>query len=239
MKLFFGVLFLVTAFAFAEDPANVLIYCDIEEGYGEAVLTAAANVWTSTNVCPTQGPEMNTQFNDALATGPWDIVIVENWYNDIDGLDWAGLSSYYDNGGTLFLSTWEWTGGTSGQSALAGEMGVSGFNSITQVIPHYAWEATHPICAGISDWGWTDPGLVTLNTKFTVSSATPVSGWTTSAQAGEAGICVAADGKSVISGFTPAYAAESVAIWENILEFMASGGAALSRSTWGGIKASF
>ncbi|MCK7506571.1 MAG: hypothetical protein MZV70_22595 [Desulfobacterales bacterium] len=56
------------------------------------------------------------------------------------------------------------------------------------VVPHYAWSTGHPICAGISDWSWADPGLGILNCRFTVGTATPVTGWSSSPTAGQAGI---------------------------------------------------
>lgn len=68
------------------------------------------------------------------------------------------------------------------------------------------------------------------------SDADPVTGWTFSSQTGEAGICVANDGASVISGYTPGYAVMDVEIWTNILQFMADD-EALEGSTWGSIKA--
>ena len=239
MKFFIGFVLLLAAVAFAQDPANVLIYHDTGSGYGTAVATAANNLWPGANIFTTYGAAMQGNFNDALTTAAWDIVVVESWYDDSDGLNWAGITSYFNGGGRLYVSTWEWLNGTSGQGALGNAMGVSTFVTIgAPVIPHYAWEPTHQIADGITDWGWADPGLNILNCRFTVSSATPITGWTAAAQTGQAGICVANDGQSVISGFTPAYATQGIAIWENILEFMWNPGA-LSRSTWGEIKASF
>lgn len=242
MKFVACLTLLLAAVAFSQDPSNILIYMDVNGGYGEAVLTACNNLWPSCNVYPATGQPgaMYTQFNDALATGPWDIVVVESWYANTNDLNWAGLQSYYTGGGLLYASTWQWLSGSAGQGALANAMGVSNFTAIQgSVIPHYVWDAGHPIVDGISSWNWADPGLLTLNVKFTVSSATPVTGWAASATPGEAGICVAADGKSVISGFTPAYADEGVAIWENILDYMWTAGSPLERTTWGEIKSSF
>ncbi|HPR23437.1 MAG TPA: hypothetical protein PK991_12135 [Candidatus Sabulitectum sp.] len=241
MKFVACLTLLLAAAAFSQDPSNILIYMDVSGGYGEAVVTACNNLWPSCNVYPATGQPggMYTQFNDALATGPWDIVVVESWYADCDGLDWAGISSYYNGGGTLYVSTWEWTGGSSGQGVLGNDMGVTAYSNIQGgVIPHYAWDTGHPICDGISDWGWADPGLGILNCRFTVDSATPITGWTSSPSAGQAALCVAEDGKSIISGFTLAYANEGVAIWENVLDFMWTG-SPLERTTWGEIKSSF
>ncbi len=241
MRLILGVVLVASALLIAQDPTNILVYYDASGGYGDAVLTACENLWPTCNVYPASGNPggMYTQFNDALTTGSWDIVVVESWYADSDQLSWTGISSYYAGGGRLYVSTWEWLNGTSGQMALANAMGVTSAAPFgAPVIPHYAWETSHPICAGITNWGWSDPGLGLLNARFTVGAATPVTGWSASPTAGQAGIVVAIDGKSVISGFTPAYATQGVAIWENILEFMWEG-TSLTRSTWGEIKSSF
>ena len=240
MKFFIGILLAFSVLAFAQAPQNILVYHDVQLGYGTAVTTAISNLWPSATVSAHNGNAAS--FNAALnSLSPnWDIVILECWYNNTNDIYWMGVNDLYDTGAAkIFASTWQWTSGSAGQMTLANNMGVSGVSNISSpVIPHYVWEAGHPIVDGVSDWNWVDPGLGILNARFTVSNATPVTGWTASPQSGQAGICVANDGSSVISGFTPAYASQGVAIWENILEFM-WGGTSLTRSTWGEIKSSF
>ncbi len=244
MKFLVCSLLVLIAVAGAQDPANVLIYYDESAGFGTASITAATNLWPSANIESYQGypGAQQAAFNAAL-TGlgaGWDIVVIESWYANGDELYWGGVIDLYDTGAArIYASTWQWASGSAGQGTLANNMGVTGYADIAApVIPHYAWEPAHPICDGIADWGWADPGLLTLNARLTVSDAVPITGWTASVTAGQAGICVANDGHSVISGYTPAYANESVAIWENILNFM-WGTSALQQSTWGEIKASF
>jgi hypothetical protein len=113
---------------------------------------------------------------------------------------------------------------------------VTGFAA--PVIPHYAWNTSHPICDGISDWSWFDPGLGIVNGRVTVSTATPVTGWTSTPTAGQAGIVVCPDGSSIVSGFTVAYSTDAVDIWTNIIQFM-YGDVSLTPSTWGSIKTEF
>ena len=244
MKVLFLLVALLATIAFAQ-PANILIYHDSSGGYGADVVTAANNLQPSANVESYTGEPGGQQadFNAALASlgDGWDIVVVESWYATGNDLQWAALNDLYDTGAIkLFASTWQWTSGTAGQGALGTAMGVSSYSTIgSPVVPHYAWETSHAICDGITDWGWADPGLGILNCKFTVSDATPVTGWTATSTTGQAGICVANDGYSVISGFNPSYANEGVAIWENIYNFMWSGGSALERSSWAEIKTSF
>jgi len=244
MKLTGLFLFILAVAAFAQPPSNILIYHDSYGGYGNGCVTAATTLWPSANVESYTGEPGSQQlaFNTALngMGAGWDIIIIESWYANGNDLYWGGVNDLYDTGAArVFASTWQWSSGTSGQGTLANDMGVTGFANISSpVIPHYAWETTHAICDGISDWGWNDPGLGILNCRFTVSTATPVTGWSASPTTGQAGICVADDGYSVISGYTPAYANQSVAIWENILGFM-WGDTSLSRDTWAGIKSSF
>lgn len=243
MKLAFSVVLLVAALSMAQ-PANILIYHDVSGGYGEAVVTAANNLWPSANIQAYTGQPGGQQaaFNadlNSMGAG-WDIIVIESWYANGNDLYWGGVNDLYDTGAAkVFASTWQWTTGTAGQGALGNAMGISGFSGFgSPVIPHYCWDTGHPIADGITDWGWVDPGLGILNARFTVNDATPITGWTASSQTGQAAICVANDGSSVVSGFTPAYANENVAIWENILDFMWNG-SPLSRTTWGEIKTSF
>jgi len=243
MKILLILAALVATAAFAQ-PTNILIYHDVSGGFGDTVDTAAQALWPSANIEAYTGEPGGQQvdFNTALDGGTdWDIVVLECWYQNTNDINWASLLAHYNAGDfPIFAANWQWESGTSGQSALANAMGVSGYVGFgSPVIPHYAWEASHPICAGVTDWAWANPGLGTLNSRFTVTDATPVTGWTASPAAGEAGICVANDGRSVISGFTPAYSASADDIWTNIYEFMWGGPSSLQSDTWAGIKTSF
>ncbi len=242
MKLVLLIVGVFAAMAFAQDPANVLIYHDVSGGYGDTVDTAAQDLWPSANVEAYTGypTAQHAAFNAALDGGTdWDIVVLECWYANTNDIDWVSLLAHYNAGDfVIYVSNWQMASGTSGQAALGTAMGVTAYTSITSVISHYAWETSHAICSGVSTWDWVDPGLGSLNNKLTVSDATPVTGWTSSSSAGEAGICVANDGYSVISGFTPAYSAAADVIWTNIYNFMWRD-TALQRDTWAGIKASF
>ncbi len=238
MRLFAGIVIVLSALLFAQPPANILVYHDVQLGYGTAVTTAITNLWPGASVSAHNGNAAS--FNAALNSlgAGWDIIVIEGWYNSTNDIYYGGVKDLYDTGAAkIFFASWQLNGSYSG--FLAQAMGLASLTTISGgVIPHYAWETGHPICDGITDWGWADPGLGILNNRITVSNATPVTGWTASAQAGQAGICVANDGSSVISGFTPAYAGQGVAIWENLLGFM-WGETALTRTTWGEIKSSF
>jgi hypothetical protein len=226
--------------AFAQ-PGSILVYNDTYGGYGDNVLTAIGNIWPGTTVDSFTGGAAGQQgFTAALSSGSYDIIIIECWYYDTDDLDWAAVADKYDTSvATLvYASSWEWENGTSGQMALANKMGVYATTPDLNWSPHYVWEPGHPIVDGITDWTQSDPGINIKNAWMTVNNATPVTGWDPSPVAGAAGICVASDGHSVISGFTLGYANDGVNIWENVLEFMWSG-MSLQQSTWGAIKSSF
>lgn len=240
MKITVVLALLALAGAALAQPSDILIYHDTESGFGTAVTTAIGNLWPGTTVDAfTGGTSGQTAFNTALNTNSYDIIIIECWYWDTDDLYWGGVNDLYDTGGAVvYASSWEWEGGTSGQIGLANAMGVASTTPDYNLSTHYVWEAGHPIVDGITDWTQTDPGLNVKNAWFTVNDATPVTGWAATPTPGYAGICVANDGHSVISGFQIGYANDGVAIWENVLEFMASG-MSLQQSTWGAIKSSF
>jgi hypothetical protein len=240
MKLLFVAVMLVIAGSVMAQPSNVLVYHDVYGAYGTAVITAVNNLWPGCNLVDCSGGTAGyATFNAALASQAWDIVVAEMWYYNTDDLAWYMLNDIYDTT-PIFVSSWEWASGESGQMTLANTMGVTAVTGFgAPVVPHYAWEPSHPICAGITDWSWADPGLGILNGRMTVSDAVPVTGWTATSTPGQGGICVANNGQSIISGYTPAYATDAVNIWENILGFMYGGGGALQQSTWGAIKAGF
>jgi hypothetical protein len=237
MKGILFVLVLIAGLSVAQDPANILVYYDYYAPTGDAVLTALSNLWPSATVIPCSGYPggMYTQFNTALDTGAWDMVIVESWYAANTSLNWPGIADYYTGGGKLFVASWSWTGG---QQAAATAMGVTAEAQMPNLQPMYVWDSASPIVEGITDWSQTDPGLITKSCSFTVGTAIPVTGWTSSPTPGQAAICVAPDGHSVISGYVPAYSTQNVAIWENILGFM-WGEVGLTPATWGDIKSQF
>jgi hypothetical protein len=241
MRFALFLIMLALAGAVVAQPSSVLVYNDTYGGYGDAVLTAIANVWPGATVDAFTGGTAGQQaFNTALSSGSYDVIIIECWYYDTDDLDWAAVDDLYDTGGgtLVYASSWEWATGTSGQMDLANSMGVYIVTPDYNWSPHYVWDAGHPIVQGITDWTQSDPGINCKNGWMSVNNATPVTGWDPAPVAGMAGICVASDGHSVISGYGVAYANDGVNIWENILEFMASG-MSLQESTWGAIKASF
>lgn len=243
---FLAVLLLVFAFSFADDPEpeNILIYHTLLNGYGQTVVTVAQNRWPSANVMAWLGwpVHQESSFNASLDNGTqWDIVILESWAAEADDINWSSLLNHYNNGDfALYVSSYQWNEITALKD-LGNAMGVSGFTEIyDSVVPHYAWMQAHPVCTGVTNWDWVDPDIDVLNCRLSVSDALDITGWTEmSGFTGQAGICVANDGKSIISGFTPAYALSGSIIWGNILDFMWENSLELNSSTWAEIKTSF
>ena len=241
MKAMLGVLLFLFSIMHAQDPSNILIYQDLLGENGNEAVIACQNLWPGANVYPCAGNPfgMWTQFNDALTTGTWDIVIVEAWEEATYDLDWEGLNSYYNNGGLLYASAWSWVEPTPEQVELLIDMGITGAGYFTEHVPHYVWNPDHPITAGISDWDWDPPWAIAFtNSYLGTGDATPLTGWTPEPSADHAAICLAPDGRSIVSGFCLAYANEDMQIWENVLQFMWNS-TSLERTTWGSIKSSF
>jgi hypothetical protein len=240
MKLFFALLFVSVAVVAAQDPVNILIYSDSFGGYGDDVFTTVSALWPSANVMAYHdaytGP---TAFNTDMNTygNNLDIVIMDCWCGFYSDFNWDVMTTLYNSGNVKFCAfCWKWG---SSPACLANAMGVSGFGDITTVIPHYSWDNTHPITAGITDWGWAEPGVGVKGSRMTVTNAIPVTGWLQTSAAGNAGLCVANDGRSVVSGYTLAFANQSAAIWNNVLNFIWNGTQPLQRDTWADIKTSF
>ena len=237
----FAVLSLVVlvGFAMAQDPTEILIKYDIYNGYGEALTDAIASLWPSCNMTGCLGQTW-PQFITALDTGAWDMVIIEahNYRGDTSNYN-ALVTWYQANEIPVFFADWSMSNPSYGL-IFAQELGAVSVANGGGVVPHYTWDAGHPITDGISDWTFNDPSYGTTYNMINVGSRAPypVTGWTASSSPGMAGICVCDDGFSVLSGYFPSLANDGQNIWENILDFMWNG-VGLTPSTWGHIKAEF
>ena len=239
MKYFFVFVIVIASVVFGQDPTNILIYTDEFGGYGEDAILATDSLWPTANIMAYHdaytGP---AAFNTDLSTygGDLDIIVIDCWCGFYDDLNWDVVKDLYDAGSVrVFASCWKW----STPAILGNAMGVSGYSDVNSVITHYPWNTGHAVTSGITDWGWSEPGVGVMGIRMTVSDAVPITGWTPAQSVSEAGICVANDGYSIISGYTLAFANESFNIWTNVLEFMWNGPQSLQNGTWAGIKASF
>ncbi len=239
MKYILLLVIVIASASAVQDPVNILIYTDQFGGYGEEVVQATDSLWPSANVMayhdaytgPTAFNADMNNYGDSL-----DILIIDCWCGFYDEFKWDVMKGLYDAGTVrIYASCWKW----SGPSILGNAMGISAFSDVSTVITHYPWDTGHPITSGITDWGWSEPGVGVMGIRMTVSDAVPITGWTPTQAVSEAGICVANDGHSVISGYTLAFANKSFDLWTNILEFMWGDPQSLQNGTWAGIKASF
>lgn len=200
------------------------------------MLDAIDNLWPSCTLEIYAGAEGQSGFNTALTQRDWDIVVLECWYAETNGIDWFQVGDMYLNGDArFFVYNWFWYGSSAGQFELFNEMGiadlvVSSYNRLMLV-----WEPTHPIVRDITDWSqFFLSFLIVRQINLVVDNAFPVTGWDYDFD----GICVANGGFSVVRGYAPAYAVQGVAIWENILCFLWDPNS-LDTGTWAQIKRSF
>lgn len=224
--------------AFAQDPAVVTIEYDDYGGYGTAPLTAIANLWPACTIESFNGNP--TGWADAIDSST-DIVIGDmHNYTLQDALAFSYITDWYNDPALGPIWYADWGMANTYSATLKAAMGISSASAVYMPpITHYVWDATHQVFDGITDPSYADPGYGTGANRITVSTATPISGWVSSPTAGQAAICVAPDGESIISGyFASLNPTQAVPMWENILMFM-WGEESLTPATWGSIKTEF
>lgn len=225
--------------AFAQDPNIVTIEYDEYGGYGTAPLTAIAALWPSCTVESFNGNP--TGWADAIDSST-DILIGDmHNYALQDVAAYSYITDWYNDPamGPIWYASWQ-MGSYTYDDALTAAMGITGVTAVSMPpITHYAWEPSHQVFNGITDLSYGDPGYTTGANRITVGTATPISGWTSTISTGQAAMCVAPDGESIISGyFASLNPTQAVDIWTNILMFM-WGEEGLTPATWGSIKAGF
>jgi hypothetical protein len=217
-------------------PSTVLVKYDVYGGYGQAVITALQTKWSSATITSYSGSTWPA-FDTALTTGTWSMVIVESHnYTSFSTSHFTNLASWYNKKvGPLFYANWYGHG--SYDAALETAMGVSNSTAVAMPPrPHYAWVTTHPICSGMTNWTYGNPGYGTGGQAYPWTTATPVTGWTSSSSPGQGGIVVANDKRSVISGYFPSLnTTQPAKLWDNILGFM-WGSSAVAPESLGKIK---
>lgn len=233
-------LFLMVGSAYAADPENVLVEYDVYGGYGMAVLDAIDDLWPDADVESYNGNW--TGFISALTgSTDWDVVVCEaHNYTSFTTSHFQAMADWYDDeDGPLFYADWAMHYGYS--TTLYNAMGVSStVNIYMPPQPHYIWDEDHPIFDGVDDLTYGDPGYGTGGQRFTVDDAVPISGWTSSETSGQAGLCIANDGYSVICGIFPSLVLEDPEyLWTNILTFMWAPLTGVQPASLGQIKAMY
>ncbi len=233
------ILLTIAGMCLAQDPAIITIEYDQYGSFGTAPLTAISNLWPAATVESFNGNPDG--WADAVDSST-DICIGDmHNYALQDALAFEYLAAWYNDPalGPLYYNSWQMAS-YSYDDALVAAMGITGASAVAMPpITHYLWDPASPIATGITDWSYGDPGYGTGANRLTVGTATPVTGWTSSPSAGQAALCVAPDGASIITGyFASLNSTQSVELWENILGFMWPTGG-LTPATWGYIKAEF
>ncbi len=238
MKSILVLLALAMGVSFAQPPDVITIEYDEYGGFGTGPLTAIANLWPACTVEAFNGNPAG--WADAVDSNT-DIAIGDmHNYALQDAAAYFYLKDWYEDPalGPMWYASWQMS--QAYDDALTAAMGITAASAVGMPpITHYVWEAAHPVFDGITDPSYGDPGYGTGANRITVGAATPISGWTSSPTAGQAAMCVATDGESIISGyFASLNPTQAVPLWENILEFM-WGDVGLTPASWGFIKAEF
>ncbi len=221
----------------AAPPSKILVKYDVYGGYGNAVINALKAKWSAATITSYAGNTWPV-FISQLTTGTWDVVIVEGHnYRGTSTTQYQALATWYNTKpGPLFYTDWYMYGSLN--NVLETAMGAgNGLRKAMPPKPHYAWVTTHPICSGITSWTYGNPGYGTGGNGMPWTTATPVTGWTSSSTPGQGGIMVAPDKHSIISGYMPSLnSSQGEKIWANILEFM-WGSSSVSPQSLGKVKA--
>lgn len=230
---------LIATSALATPPSKILVKYDVYGGYGMAVIDALKAKWSAATITSYQGSTWGA-FDNALRTGTWNIVIVEaHNYTSSSTSHYTNLASWYNRHiGPLFYADWGASG--SYNNVLETAMGAGNPTRLAMPPrPHYAWVTTHAICTGITNWTYGHPsGYTTGGSAYPWTTATPVTGWTSTLQAGQGGIMVAPDKHSVISGYFPSLnTTQARKLWANILGFMWTGSTSVKPESLGKVKA--
>ncbi|MDD4919073.1 MAG: hypothetical protein PHE72_14855, partial [candidate division Zixibacteria bacterium] len=159
--------------------------------------------------------------------GPYDLAIIDEYANCLDSSVVAEIGSHVSGGGRVIISWFGWDPVES-CAAAAGFDAVfdASFASATTVPrPLYRWDAFHPI--------FTTPNSVTDFTAFSdfcnydgagfnsVTGGAAVAGFSAASQAGEQGIIIGNEGRTILNGevfgvFTP----DVVGLIENEILFI-------------------
>ena len=238
MKTVLLIGFAISFSANVQAAPSVLVYHDVADGYGDAVLEAIDELWPSCIPDVYTGTAGQNGFNAALSSGSWDAVVIECWCSDLNGIDWLQILDMYNNGdAAFFIYCFNWIG-PDGLLDLAHAMGIQAWSPSYYIQLMEVLDYLHPLVQGISDWQqYYVESIMIQRVALIHSDAYPVTGWKYGSDYVD-GICVAPNRRSIISGFCPAYAVEGVAIWKNILSYLCDEGS-LNSNTWGGIKACF
>ena len=145
----------------------------------------------------------NAQFEFAIRTGQWDLIILDAYGSPLSNALLDGLSKYYTDGGRVILNSY----------SLADHVG-HGFFAAAGVSGGVSYEDPLPVYPWIPSPLFETPNMVPDLTNFinpciregariTVSTGTAAAGFTASDQAGEAALIVSPNERIILNAFTP------------------------------------
>jgi hypothetical protein len=213
----------VTA-GFAQDPEAIIVKYDVAYG-GNYLSGAITSLWPGCSASYYDGSTWSS-FITGLTGGDWDMCIVAaiNYTSTTAG-DWTALVNWYTANAKLHFFDWATNYGYS--TGLINAMGASSPVTMGFTSTHYVWDSGHDIVQGIDPWtldmhGW---GFGVYHERYNWSTASPVTGWTATETANQAGIMEAENGEGVITGLYEGFmgGGQEQALWENVLEFMWGG----------------
>ncbi|HUT99240.1 MAG TPA: Ig-like domain-containing protein, partial [bacterium] len=188
--------------------------------------SAISSLWPSCSATYYDGSTWPT-FISALTGSDWSMCIVAAInYTSTTSSDWAALVNWYTDYAKLHFFDWATNYGYS--TGLINAMGASSPVTMGFTASHYVWDSGHDIVQGIDPWtldmhGW---GFGVYHERYNWSTASPVTGWTASETANQAGILEAENEEGVITGLYESFigGGQEQQLWENVLDYMWTGG---------------
>jgi len=221
-KLVLLLAILAVSVTFAQDPEAIIVKYDSAYG-GNYLSSAISSLWPSCSATYYDGSTWPT-FISALTGSDWSMCIVAAInYTTTTSSDWTALTNWYTDNAKLHFFDWATAYGYS--TGLINAMGASSPVTMGFTASHYVWDSGHDIVEGIDPWtldmhGW---GFGVYHERYSWTSAHPVTGWTASETAGQAGIMEAENGEGgVITGLYEGFMGngQEQQLWENVLNFM-------------------
>ena len=129
-------------YAFGVGPQRILLYADDDGAPGNQHIDKALQ---ALGLAYTAYYYDATGFGSALASQPWDLVIIDqNGYYAVGSL-WEELRAYLLGGGKLLISTFDIDGSNSEPTTLWATLGIASTIDVFSASPIHWWERSHPI----------------------------------------------------------------------------------------------
>ena len=143
------------------------------------------------------------ELSSRLASGTWDLVIVDEYMSPLDATTMDRLDSHVLAGHKLILASWDLTGFAF--HPLMTRAGVALSGSYSAPIPFYRW-ITSPLFTtpnAVPDIsGFIDP-CISDGQYITTTTATAHAGYVFSPVSGQAALTVSSDSRLILNGFMP------------------------------------